>query len=203
MNNTIIFGKRFVIVRGVGPRLYLKFLFRGNNVYNFCPGPNGIKKLMALCHLPGVQCCKNLTKSSEYQNIYFFITRNTGISFQKAHLQKSICFIFTCEKSLYSQSECYAAVFTSGRITNQQQRKGLCQPIKIVHRLHSNSFSHLAAFYRRLLQIILRRRRKALDFCQLVAAQTCLYGIKKTRTHRAHHREMSHCSKKNQFQGTC
>ena len=204
MNNTIIFGKRFVIVRGVGPRLYLRFLFRRNNVDTFCPGPNGIKKLMALGHLPGVQCCKNLPKSLGHQNRnMFFITRNTGISFQKAHLQKSICFIFTYEKSLYSQSECYAAVFTSGRITNQQQRKGLCQPIKIVYRLHSNSFSNLAAFYRRLLQIILRRRRKALDFCELVAAQTCLYGIKKTRTHRAHHREMSHCSKKKLFQGTC
>ena len=38
--------------------------------------------------------------------------------------------------------------------------------------------------------------RKALDLCQLVAAETCLYGVKKTRTHRANHREMSHCSKK-------
>ena len=33
--------------------------------------------------------------------------------------------------------------------------------------------------------------------CRLVAAQTSFYGIKKTRTHRADHREMSHCSKKN------
>ena len=32
--------------------------------------------------------------------------------------------------------------------------------------------------------------------CRLVAAQTSLYGIKKTRTHRANHRQMSHCSKK-------
>ena len=87
MNNTIIFGKRFVILRGVDLRLYLKFLFRDKNVYNFCPGPNVINKLMALGHLPGVQCCKNLTKSSEYQNIYFFITRNTGISFQKAFVE--------------------------------------------------------------------------------------------------------------------
>ena len=31
---------------------------------------------------------------------------------------------------------------------------------------------------------------------RLVAAQTSLYGIKKTRTHRATHRQMSHCSKK-------
>ena len=32
--------------------------------------------------------------------------------------------------------------------------------------------------------------------CRLVAAQTSFYGNKKTRTHRANHREMSHCSKK-------
>ena len=32
--------------------------------------------------------------------------------------------------------------------------------------------------------------------CWLVAAQTSFYGIKKTRTHRANPREMSHCSKK-------
>ena len=45
------------------------------------------------------------------------------ILFRKAYLQKSICFIFTCEKSLYSQSEGHSAVFTRGRITNQRQRK--------------------------------------------------------------------------------
>ena len=44
--------------------------------------------------------------------------------------------------------------------------------------------------------LLLRRRRKALDLCRLVAAQTSLCGIKKTRTHRANHREMSHCSEK-------
>ena len=33
--------------------------------------------------------------------------------------------------------------------------------------------------------------------CRLVAAETSFYGIKKTRTHRANHRELSHCSKKN------
>ena len=32
--------------------------------------------------------------------------------------------------------------------------------------------------------------------CRLVAAHTSFYGIKKTRIHRANHREMSHCSKK-------
>ena len=37
--------------------------------------------------------------------IYIFITHNTRILFHKAHLYKSIRFIFTYEKSLYSQSE--------------------------------------------------------------------------------------------------
>ena len=60
-----------------------------------------------------------------------------------------------------------------------------------MHRLHSNSVSDFGGFF------ISERRRKTLDLCQLVAAQTCLYGIKKTRTHRANHRETSHCSKKN------
>ena len=50
-----------------------------------------------------------------------------------------------------------------------------------MHRLHSNSFSDFAVFYRSLLQVFLRRRRKALDFFQLVAAQTCLQGIKKKK----------------------
>ena len=45
-------------------------------------------------------------------------------------------------------------------------------------------------------KFFLRRRRKALDLCRLVAAQKSFYGIKKTRTRRANHREMSHCSKK-------
>ena len=87
--------------------------------------------------------------------------------------------------------------FTCGRITNQRC-KGLCEPIRIVHRLHSNNFSDLAAFFSGgACKFFLRRRRKALDLCRLVAAQTSLYGIKKTRTHRANHREMPHCSKKN------
>ena len=66
-----------------------------------------------------------------------------------------------------------------------------------MHRLHSNSFSDLAALFRGVSsKFFLRRRRKALDLCHLVAAQTCLNGIKKTRTHRANHRDMSRCSKK-------
>ena len=51
---------------------------------------------------------------------------------------------FTCEKSLYSQSEWRTAVFHES-ITNQRC-KGLCEPIRIVHRLHSNNFSDLVAF---------------------------------------------------------
>ena len=56
-------------------------------------------------------------------------------------------FFFRCEKSLYSQSEWRIAVFTCGRITNQRQRKGLCQPIRIVYRLHSNSVSDFGGFF--------------------------------------------------------
>ena len=54
-------------------------------------------------------------------------------------------------------------------------------------------------YSQRLLQIFLRRRRKAIDLFQLVAVQNCLYGIKKTRTHRANRRVMSHCSKNFSF----
>ena len=32
------FLRQFVLVRGVRPRLYLNFLFRGNDVDNLCPG---------------------------------------------------------------------------------------------------------------------------------------------------------------------
>ena len=39
-----------------------------------------------------------------------FITHNTRILFHKAHLYKSIRCIFTCEKSLYSQSELRTAI---------------------------------------------------------------------------------------------
>ena len=39
-----------------------------------------------------------------------FSTHNTRILFHKAHLYKSIRFIFTCEKSLYSQSELRTAI---------------------------------------------------------------------------------------------
>ena len=39
-----------------------------------------------------------------------FITHNTRILFHKAHLYKSIRFIFTCEKTLYSQSELRTAI---------------------------------------------------------------------------------------------
>ena len=30
--------RQIVLVRGVGPRLYLNLLFRGNDVDNLCPG---------------------------------------------------------------------------------------------------------------------------------------------------------------------
>lgn len=62
-----------------------------------------------------------------YKNCFviYFITRITRILFRKAYLYKSIRFIFTCEKNLYSQSEWRSAFFTCGSITNQRQRKCL------------------------------------------------------------------------------
>ena len=42
--------------------------------------------------------------------VIFFITHNTRILLHKAHLYKSIRFFFTCEKSLYSQSELRTAI---------------------------------------------------------------------------------------------
>ena len=45
-----------------------------------------------------------------YCTVLYFITHNTRILFHKAHLYKSIRCIFTCEKSLYSQSELRTAI---------------------------------------------------------------------------------------------
>ena len=42
--------------------------------------------------------------------VKIIITHNTRILFDKALLYKSIRFIFTCEKSLYSQSELRTAI---------------------------------------------------------------------------------------------
>ena len=68
MNNTIIFGngvklvgikeflRRFVIVRGVGPMLYLKFPFRGNNVDNLCPGRD-VMEFRSLSHSATCLAC--------------------------------------------------------------------------------------------------------------------------------------------------
>ena len=47
---------------------------------------------------------------SNTATVNHFITHNTIILFHKAHLYKSIRFIFTCEKSLYSQSELRTAI---------------------------------------------------------------------------------------------
>ena len=43
------FFRQFVIVRGVGPRLYLKFLSRGNDVDNLCHGRD-VMELRSLWH---------------------------------------------------------------------------------------------------------------------------------------------------------
>ena len=70
----------------------------------------------------------NIPKKTLYENSS--VTCNARNSFHKTH--------FMC---LYSQSEWRTAVSTCGHIANPRQRKGLCQPIRIVYRLHSNSNS--------------------------------------------------------------
>ena len=60
------------------------------------------------------------------------ITHNMRILFHKAHLYKSIRFIFTCEKGLYSQSEWRTAIShveECRSTTNQRQRKRVSMPI--------------------------------------------------------------------------
>ena len=71
--------------------------------------------------------------------------------------------------------------------------------MRIVHRLHSNSVSDFGGFFFISASFKFSCEgggNSVLDLCQLVAAQTCFYGIRKTKTHQANHREMSHCSKK-------
>ena len=65
-------------------------------------------------------------------------------------------------------------------------------PSSIVYiQINSNSFSDLAAFFSGASFKFSCEGEGKLDLCQLVPAQTCLYGIKKTRTHRAHNRGVS------------
>ena len=54
--------------------------------------------------------------------------------------------IFSHVKKAYTANQNGVQLFfTYGHITNQRC-KGLCEPITIVHRLHSKNFSDLAAF---------------------------------------------------------
>ena len=54
--------------------------------------------------------------------------------------------IFSHVKKAYTANQNGVQLFfTRGHITNQRC-KGLCEPIRMVHRLHSNNFSDLAAF---------------------------------------------------------
>ena len=55
--------------------------------------------------------------------------------------------IFSHLKKAYSANQNGVQLFfTCGRISNQRC-KGLCKPIRIVHRLHSHNFSDLGAFF--------------------------------------------------------
>ena len=109
----------------------------------------------------------NIPKKTLYENSV--ITCNSRIS-----ISHVMC--------LYSQSEWRTAVFTCGYKPIHDSVKAFASQSEscFVYIQIQIAFQIWLPCYRRLLQIFLRRRRKALDLCQLVAAQTCLYGIKKT-----------------------
>ena len=52
----------------------------------------------------------SIIMSPHWDDLHPFITHNMRILFHKAHLYKSIHFIFTCGKGLYSQSEWRTAI---------------------------------------------------------------------------------------------
>ena len=76
--------------------LFMTQDFKAAEFYVTCCG----EKLLSKRHVPEQVSHPVLT----------FITHNTRILFHKAHLYKSIRFIFTCEKSLHSQSELRTAI---------------------------------------------------------------------------------------------
>ena len=135
----------------------------------------GVVKLQSFHVVDSQETVQSYSLVSHAQHKYFssfklpnsyFVTLSFAISFVDAkdpfllhvtrefHSVKLICrnlyaIIFPCEKSLYSQSEWRTAVFTYRCITDQRkaQRKGLCQRIRIVHRLPSNSVSDFGGFF--------------------------------------------------------
>ena len=125
-----------------------------------------------------------VTRNTFLRTVHIIITSNTRILNHKAHLQKSICFIFTCEKKKPSQPirMVYYSCFTCGSITNQGQCKGLSianqncalftfqQLFRFGHIFRSPSFKFLMQRWQRL--------RKALDLCRLVVPSKRLYNTK-------------------------
>ena len=80
------------------------------------------------------------------ETIGAFITRNTRILFHKAHFVEIYMLYFShVKKAHIANQNGVQLFFTCESITNQRC-KGLCEPIRIVHRLHSKNFSDLAAF---------------------------------------------------------
>ena len=61
-------------------------------------------------------------------------------------ISRNLYAIFSHVKKAYTANQNGVQLFfTCGPITNQRCT-GLCEPIKIMHHLHSNNFSDLAAF---------------------------------------------------------
>ena len=133
----------------------------------------------------------------------YFVTLSFAISFVDAkdplllhvtrefHSVKLICrnlyaIIFPCEKSLYSQSEWRSAVFIMWMYNDASESESCIVYLQI-------AFQILAAFLSAPPSNLLAKAEESSRFVSFGCSQTCLYGVKKTRTHRANHREKSHC----------
>ena len=69
-----------------------------------------VNNFLAQEHAPSKKQAHLYFRIMAVRDVKLFITHNTRILFHQAHLYKSIRFIFTCEKSLYSQSELRTAI---------------------------------------------------------------------------------------------
>ena len=93
----------------------------------------------------------NKVLSDERSGAKLRVTENLSRVTREFYSIRLICrnlyAIFSHVKKAYRANQNGVQLFFScGRITNQRF-KGLCEPIRIVHRLHSNNFSDLVAFF--------------------------------------------------------
>ena len=89
-----------------------------------------------------------------------------------------------------------------GSITNQRQSKCLSEPIRVVHRLRSNGFLDLAAFYRRyqiFLQKIVETKEKYNGFVSVGCFLKEFVQHQENKNILAKHREMFRCWKSFSF----